>query len=146
MWNKVSSLLGLKETEQKKDRSLELATGALLVQVSVVDNQFDPSEKQALIGALQSHFALSQSEAEYLFEEALKAQDDANCLYKFTRMITAELDQDGRQQIVKLLWQVAFADQHIDNMELNAVAKIAGLLGVSPEDRIRLKYEVEAEA
>lgn len=139
----LANLFGLKTEPEKKDRALELATAALLVQVSVADDQFDAREKEALLAALTGHFHLSVEEADTLLKAAVDAQAEASSLYKFTQTISAELDQNARQEIVRLLWQVAVADDQIDNMELNAIAKIAGLLGVAPEDRIRIKHEVE---
>lgn len=148
VWHKVTELLGLSSSADQtaqSDRDLALATAALLVQVSVADGSFDASEKLRLLEELQSHFGLSDADATHILTEAETAHGEASSLYKFTRVVTAELDQDGRQEIVRLLWRIAFADNVIDNFEANALAKIANLLGVSTEDRIRLKHEVRAE-
>ena len=145
MWNKVSQLLGLSDSDGAVDRGLELATAALLVQVSVADDDFDAREKQVLLTELRQHFGLSDVEAEHLMTEAVDQQADASCLYRFTRIVTSELNQDGRQEIVRLLWRVALADHRLENFELNAIAKISGLLGVTAEDRIRIKHEVERD-
>ena len=144
MWHKVSSLLGLERSEPSTERSVELATAALLVQVSVADQSFDESERQALARELKTHFNMADTDVQHLIRDAEVEQQDASCLYRFTRVIAAELDQDGRQAIVRLLWRIAVADNRIENFELNAIAKISGLLGVSPEDRVRIKHEVEA--
>ena len=145
MWNKVAGLLGL--GERKKDckaGDLQLATAALLVHVASSDGDFDDDERERLTDCLTEHFWLTSEEAETIIADAEEMEQDASCLYRFTRAITSELDQEGRQEIVRLLWQVAFADSRIDNFEANVLAKIAGLLGVTEEDRIRIKHEVEA--
>lgn len=146
MWGKVSNLLGLSEsTDTRTGNELQLATAALLVHVSKVDNDFSAEERASLLSCLQDHFGLSSSDAETILKDAENKQQEASCLYKFTKVITGELDQEGRQDIVRLLWRVAFADNQLDNFEANLLAKVAGLLGVAPEDRIRLKHEVMAE-
>jgi uncharacterized tellurite resistance protein B-like protein len=146
MWNKVAELLGLGDkTKGSKANELQLATAALLVHVASVDGDFDDDERERLTDCLTEHFWLTAEEAEQIIEDAEEEEHDASCLYRFTRAITSELDQEGRQEIVRLLWQVAFADNRIDNFEANVLAKIAGLLGVTEQDRIRIKHEVEAE-
>lgn len=147
MFDKINKLFG-RDTDEADDLSdgLALATAALLVQVSKADGEFSGSERTELTASLQGHFGLAADIAEEILVRAEKSQEDATCLYAFTRRITSELDQQGRQAIVKLLWRVAFADDHIDNFEANVLAKVSGLLGVSPRDRVRLKHEVEAES
>ena len=145
MWGKVSSLLGLKaEVTTDKTSELHLATAALLVHVSVIDDDFSEQERISLLICLKSQFDLAHDVAEQILSEAEVKQQEASCLYQFTKAITSELDQEGRQDIVRLLWQVAFADNLLDNFEANLLAKVAGLLGVVTEDRIRIKHEVMA--
>ena len=146
MWGKVSGLLGLSKAEEQSDNQLQMATAALLVHVSLSDGEFSVDEKVTLLECLTVHFGLSTSVSETILANAEKEKEDAHCLYKFTRTISKELDQEGRQDIIRLLWQVAFADNHIDNFEANIIAKIGGLLGVSSRDRIQIKHEVQAES
>lgn len=147
MWGKVSGLLGLKaEVAADKTSELHLATAALLVHVSVIDDDFSEQERISLLICLKSQFDLAHDVAEQILTEAEVKQQGASCLYQFTKVITSELDQEGRQDIVRLLWQVAFADNLLDNFEANLLAKVAGLLGVVTEDRIRIKHEVMASS
>ena len=143
MWDKVAGLLGI-EKKDAETTDLELATAALLVFVCASDEDYSEVEKQHLTDCMVEFFQLSKGDAERLIADAEGQEKDSTCLYRFTRVITAELDQEGRKDIVRLLWRVAFADNHIDNFEENALAKIAGLLGVSPRDRVLIKQEVAA--
>jgi uncharacterized tellurite resistance protein B-like protein len=144
MWGKVSDLLGLKQDKNdNKGDELQLATAALMVHVSMVDDDFSDQERTQLHSNLVDHFNVDSAVADQLIEDAEAEQRDTTCLYRFTKVVTGELDQEGRQSIIKLLWQVANADGQIDDFEKNIVAKVSGLLGVSASDRIRLKHEVE---
>ena len=144
MFEKISKILGLKGEDEVGPSGLELATAALLVQVSKADGAFTDDERDQLMACVKDHFGLDDKAAEALLVRAERDQSDATCLYAFTRTIAKELDNEGRQDIVRLLWRVAFADKHIDNFEENVLAKVAGLLGVSPQDRIRIKHEIAA--
>lgn len=147
MFDKVSAFLGLKEPESVDPHyNLQLSTAALLVYVSCADGEFSAEERAQLVVCLTDQFELDTETAEYILSEAEIQQSDATCLYQFTRAVTDQLDQDGRQDIVRLLWRVALADNHIDNFEANMLAKVASLLGVSTRDRVLLKQEVEAQA
>ena len=147
MFDKISKIFGRETGDQAPELDgLAIATAALLVQVSKADGDFSDQERTELLATLQDHFSLTAEVAAEILTRAEKDQADATCLYAFTRTITGELDQSGRQEIVKLLWRVAMADDHIDNFEENVLAKVAGLLGVSPRDRVLLKHEVQAEA
>lgn len=147
MFDKMTKLLGLKSPEQDKAHSdLHLATAALLVYVSRADGDFNADERAQLLACMTDHFDLESADAEQIICDAEAQQQEATCLYRFTKAITDELDQDGRQAIVRLLWRVAFADNHIDNFEANVLAKVSGLLGVPARDRVALKHEIEAEA
>lgn len=145
MWQQVSELLGLSGDKKKgKANELQLATAALMAHVAASDGDFCADERERLTDCMTEHFWLSSEEADDILEQALAEERDATDLYVFTRVISKELDQDGRQEIVRLLWQVAFADNKLDNFEANVLAKIAGLLGVTEQDRIKIKHEVEA--
>tara|TARA_R110002096_G_scaffold430820_2_gene645260 strand:- start:177 stop:623 length:447 start_codon:yes stop_codon:yes gene_type:complete len=145
MWGKVSELLGLTETVGVGEmKELHLATAALLIQVSLSDGRISQEEKTQLLLCLSEQFSLDSEVAEKILTDAQAEQTEANCLYKFTRVVAGELDQEGRQEIVRLLWKVALVDNHIDNFEDNVLAKVSGLLGVSAQDRIAIKHEVMA--
>lgn len=146
MFDRFSKLFGGRPaTRAGESDGLALATAALLVQVSKADGDFSETERSALTASLLDHFGLEAEVAGEILARAERSQEDATCLYRFTKALTDELDQEGRQAIVKLLWRVALADNHLDNFEANVIAKVSGLLGVSPRDRVNLKHEVEAE-
>lgn len=142
MFARVSEFLGLKAGKTSPKDELALATAALLVQVSKADGDFSAGERAALLKALTERYGLDAWSASEILTRAETREAEATSLYEFTRTLARELDQDERQEIVRLLWQVALADDSLDNFEANALAKIAGLLGVTPEDRVRIKHEV----
>ena len=146
MFDKLLNLLksDAKESEKGAD-PLHLATAALMIEIALADGHASDDELAALKASMASEFGLKDADIDPLIEEARSEAAEALDVYKFTRIVAAELDQEGRQQIVKLLWQVALVDDTIENFEENALAKIAGLLGVRPADRVRLKQEVMTE-
>lgn len=147
IWQTVSEALGLpkNETDEDKHDPIHIVTGALMVHVAITHDDFNEAERQNILICLKDHFDLEEEHALEVFERAMDHHDDAVDLYSFTRVIMKELDQERQQQIVKLLYRVAFADDHLDHFEEHIISRIAGLLGVGVKDRVRLKHEVRDE-
>ena len=52
------------------------------------------------------------------------------------------LSEEERVLIVENLWEMVFADGVVHELEDNVVWRIAGLLAVESQDRMRLKQKV----
>ena len=133
--------------EANKAHALNLATAALLVEVSRADHQVTDSERLVIVEALRNNLGLEDSEAQELLRLADPAADQAVSLTEFTRLLNEHLTREERVGIVHSLWQVANADISIDKYEEYYVRKIADLLYVAHSDFIRAKLRViEGEA
>ncbi|CAN5847803.1 TerB family tellurite resistance protein [soil metagenome] len=130
------------QLETDKAHALNLATAALLVEISRADNHVSDSERAAMIEALRKSFGLDELEAQELVQLADRAADQAVSLTEFTRLLNQNLTQEDRVSIVQSLWQVANADTDIDKYEEYYVRKIADLLYVSHSEFIRTKLRV----
>ncbi|HEY6380284.1 MAG TPA: TerB family tellurite resistance protein, partial [Pseudolabrys sp.] len=62
-----------------------------------------------------------------------------------TRRLNNVLDNEGRQRTVKMMWQVVYADERVNEFESNIIWRIADLLGVSSRQRIELRQRVVAD-
>ena len=148
MWDHIKKLISGFENEvmplgELNKQDLKLASAALLVHATLVDGEIDNSETVKLEELLCVRFELSSSDANILISSAAQHEKDAVDLYRFTRVLTRHLDQDGRQKIVEMLWEIVLADGVIHEFESNMVWRAAEILGVSSRDRIRLKKMVE---
>ena len=133
-----------KPTRNFQEVELRLAAAALLVHASMIDGQFDATERRKLKALLQQHFELGDDEVRQLVQEA-KAEESASVdLFGFTNVLCRELDQDGRKRIVEMLWEVVMADGVVHEFESNLVWRTAELLGVSTRDRVTLRQAVAA--
>jgi len=149
MLSKIAKILGLSGDDDNvadpNFSDIALASAALMLEVALTDGDVADAEIAQLRASLATHYSLDAATIERLESEARIAVSGAVDLYAFTRPLAKALDQEQRQDIIRLMWQVALADDHLDNFEENILAKVAGLLGVSTADRVRLKQEVVAE-
>ena len=76
--------------------------------------------------------------------EAEAWEQESVDLYSFTSVLCRELDQEGRQRIVEMLWDIVLADGVLHEYEADLVSRGAELLGVSTRDRVRLRKIVES--
>lgn len=116
-----------------------LAPAALLVHVIGIDGTVSIDEGRKLRELLQDRFKLNEGDAEQLISRAETADHEAVDLYGFTSVLKGELDAEGREHIVEMMWEMVFADGKVHEFEDNLVWRVAELLGVSSRDRVRLK-------
>ena len=122
-----------------------LATAALLIHVANVDGKIDPVERQRLRGIIEQRFGLDAAATTRLIERAERSDKEAVDFFHFTSVLKRRLDDDGRQKIIEMMWDVVFADGEVTEFEENVVWRIAALLGVSTRDRVMLRRKVARE-
>jgi uncharacterized tellurite resistance protein B-like protein len=120
----------------------QLAAAALLVHIASIDGDFDDDEKLRIQQLVEARFGLGADEARKLIEEAWESERDSVDLYRFTSVLKRRLDEDGRRQVIGMLWDMAHADGTVHEFEENVVWRVAELLGVSTRDRVELRREV----
>ena len=124
------------ETDDSHD--IQFATATLLMEVSRSDGHKEV-EKQAILKILGQLFDFSETEVGQLIELAEDASEEAHDLYSFTRLINKHYDYPAKKQLVKNLWEVAFADGRIDAFEEHIIRRISGLVHLANEDFIQAK-------
>jgi uncharacterized tellurite resistance protein B-like protein len=80
-----------------------------------------------------------------LVEESAALNRNAIDLYHFTRQLNEILDDEGRRQTVRMMWEVVYADGSANEYEANLIWRAADLLGVSSRQRVELRQRVSAD-
>jgi uncharacterized tellurite resistance protein B-like protein len=125
---------------------LQLAAAALLFHVIAVDGAVSDAECAMLTDLLARRFELDPAEAKSLVKAAKAADAEAIDLYGFTSVLKRRLDAADRERIIEMMWKLVYADGTVHEFEDNAVWRVAELLGVSSQDRIRLRKAVGDDA
>jgi uncharacterized tellurite resistance protein B-like protein len=119
-----------------------LAAAALLVNVANVGGEIGHAGRRRLKKIIEERFGLDANTAAELIALAEESDREAVDFYNFARVLKRTLDDDGRKEIVKMLWDVALADGAIHEFQANTIWRIAELLGVSTRDRVLLRQRV----
>ena len=145
--NFIAEVSGTDQTARRFDEEdYRLAAVALLVHIANVDGNTDLAEQRRLKAIIGERFGLDAEATAELIATAEESDREAVDFYRFTSVLKRALDDDGRQKIVEMLWDIAYADGVADEFEENTIWRIAELLGVSTRDRVLLRQRVAGRA
>jgi uncharacterized tellurite resistance protein B-like protein len=125
---------------------IRLAAAALLFHVVAVDGVVSAEERSLLAELLKRRFDLGAADAATLVAQAETAEAEAIDLYSFTSILKQRLDIAERERVIAMMWKLGFADGKLHEFEDNAIWRVAELLGVSSDSRIRLKRAARDES
>lgn len=128
---------------RKREQRYRLAAAALLVEVSRADYEVKAIERRAVADAVRRAFGLSTAATEELIRLAEAQSEASTSLYQFTRLINDHFSPEEKEQMVEMLWEVAFADGAVDKYEEHLVRKIAELVYVPHRAFIRAKHRAQ---
>lgn len=120
----------------------KLAATALLIELSRADNSVAQKETDAILEIAKKTFGLANTDIDTWFLDASKKADQAISTYEFTELINQYFNQQQKFNLILNMWQVAFADGHIDRYEDHLIRKVSDLIFVSHSDFIRAKHQV----
>jgi uncharacterized tellurite resistance protein B-like protein len=120
-----------------------LAAAALLIHVANADGHVDEAERLRLQAIVENRFGLDRETARRLIAAAEESEREAVDLFHFTATLKRALDEPGRHQVVELMWDMAYADGQVHELEENIVWRVAELLGVPARERMQLKHRAE---
>lgn len=141
-----SFLTDLKGDDSEKhdlgEDECRLAAAALLYHVIAVDGSVSPDERKTLSGLLSRQFDLDDAETAELVAAAQTADNEAVDLYSFTSVLKSRFEDAERERIVEMMWRLVYADGVVHEFEDNVIWRVAELLAVPSQTRIRLKQRV----
>ena len=141
MFEAISRLFREKEAPADLTHEPRLAVAALLVHLAAVDGSASEAEREAVRNTLMDYYGLGEDEVDTLVSEATKRDSEAVDFYRFTSAIT-QLPEEERIEIIRMMWQVVFADDKNHELEDNMVWRIAELIGVSARQRTILRNQM----
>jgi uncharacterized tellurite resistance protein B-like protein len=140
-----ADLTGGKEAAHFQENDYRLAAAALLVHVATLEGALAPTSRAKLHALLKSRFELSDDLTEELIDVAVMADHEAIDFYHFTSLLNRALNEEGRQRIVEMMWEMVYADGRVSEFEENVMWRVSDLLGVSTRERIELRRQVAGE-
>ena len=128
------------------EHAVRLAAAVLLVDVMRAEPTMNVAERRAVCAALGQRFSLTSDELARLVELAEAEAKDAYDYHRFTSLLNDRFSQPEKIALVEAMWQVAYADAHLDAHENHVINKIAGLLHVTHGEYIGAKMRAKEAA
>lgn len=131
--------------EADPDHVLRLAVSALLLEMSRMDGDVRPDERQAVEEAVRTCFDLSAAETTELLELAEAERADSTDYYQFTRLINGSYSLEQKVKLIEVLWRVAYATEGLHMYEEHLARKVAELLYVPHSAFIAAKHRARGQ-
>jgi uncharacterized tellurite resistance protein B-like protein len=138
----LTDLTGAADKRDLGEDEDRLAAAALLFHATAVDGVVSPDERKVLANLLMRQFDLDTEDAAVLVADAEAADKEAIDLYGFTSVLKRRFDEADREKIVEMMWKLVYADGTVHEFEDNLIWRVAELLAVPSQTRIRLKQSV----
>ena len=130
------------EQKREKPHDIRIATCALLLEMAHIDDEFSGSEQENIILILKRDYQLSDEYSTELIqatEEELKGSID---VWQFTNLINQNYSTQEKNQIIEMVWKIAYADGRLDKHEDYLVHKLAKLLRLTHKQLIDAKLKI----
>jgi uncharacterized tellurite resistance protein B-like protein len=131
-----------KTTSQHGRDDLKLAAACLLIEAARSDGDFGDDERKTIARVLRRYFELTEAECDDLLAAGERRQADADHLLRFTQTIKSRFPMEERIEIIEMLWEVAYSDGVLHDLEAHLLRKIGGLIYVSDRDRGEARQRV----
>jgi len=140
------SLTGEEAPASLGEDEIRLAVAALLYHVIAIDGVVSEAERTTLTDVLKQEFDLDPAETRELVAAAQEADAEAVDLYGFTSVLKRRMEVGDRERVIRMMWQMVYADGGVHEFEDNIVWRVAELLAVPTQVRIGLKQSVRSES
>ena len=123
----------------------QLAVAALLIEVAMADHQFSGQELESLSHSLKLKYSLTPDEISELITLAKSESNHATSLHQFTQIINQHCDNPEKFNLIRAMWEIAFADGNLDKYEDYLIRKVADLIYLPHSEFIRAKSHAKAD-
>lgn len=137
MLDRIWALLTADEPDQRQGwpDAVQVAAAALLVEAARMDEVITQEERDRIEDLVRRRFGLDAEAAATLRRAAEEASAEATQWYGFAAVIRDRFSAQERVELIEMLWEVAYADGELHDLEASLLRRIGGLLYVSDRDR-----------
>lgn len=125
--------------------NLDIQTTAVTLMLKVIeaDGHVDELELASLVTILRSKFGLDADEIQILLARAKRMSQRAKSLRALAYSLSVKLSEKDRVRILEFFWQLAAADQRIDDEERVMIDTIVSGFEIPPTEVSRARCNAE---
>ena len=130
-----------KEVKEEKPKNLKLIALCLAFEVANADNDIDDREKDLILEKIKNAIDISVLNEKEIYDVIKEESDKRVSFYDIIHDINTNLDKEEKIKILKLLWEIAYADEVLDVDEEKIIRRSAEMLGIKPSIVLKTKEE-----
>ena len=132
-----------KKEEEKKN--LKLISLCLVYEVAGADNNIDPREKKLILEKIRDNIDTNILTEKEILNVIKEQSEQRISFYDIIHDINMNLDKEEKVSILKMMWEVAYADQVLDIDEERLIRRSAEMLGINPSIVLKTKSDFKAQ-
>jgi len=130
-----------KEVKEEKPKNLKLIALCLAFEVANADNNIDDREKDLILEKIKNTIDISVLNEKEIYDVIKEESDKRVSFYDIIHDINTNLDKEEKIKILRLLWEIAYADDVLDVDEEKIIRRSAEMLGIKPSIVLKTKEE-----
>ena len=130
-----------KEVKEEKPKNLKLIALCLAFEVANADNDIDDREKDLILEKIKSTIDVSVLNEKEIYNVIKEESDKRVSFYDIIHDINTNLDKEEKIKILRLRWEIAYADEVLDVDEEKIIRRSAEMLGIKPSIVLKTKDE-----
>ena len=130
-----------KEEEKEKPKNLKLIALCLVYEVANADNDIDVRERDLILEKIKESIDVSVLTEKEIFDVIQEESERRVSFYDIINDINQNLDKKEKIDVLKILWEIAYADKVLDVDEERIIRRSAEMLGIKPSIVLKTKEE-----
>jgi len=130
-----------KEEKKEEPKNLKLVALCLAFEVANVDNDIDVRERDLILEKIKESIDVSVLTEKEIFDVIQEESEKKVSFYDIIYDINKNLNKKEKIDILKMLWEIAYADQVLDVDEERIIKRSAEMLGIKPSIVLQTKEE-----
>ena len=130
-----------KEKEKEKPKNLKLIALCLVYEVANADNDIDVRERDLILEKIKESIDVSVLTEKEIFNIIQEESEKRVSFYDIIHDINKNLDKKEKVDVLKMLWEIAYADKVLDVDEERIIRRSAEMLGIKPSIVLQTKEE-----
>tara|TARA_B100000902_G_scaffold49787_1_gene56557 strand:- start:13 stop:438 length:426 start_codon:yes stop_codon:yes gene_type:complete len=130
-----------KEEKKEKPKNLKLIALCLAFEVANADNDIDIREKDLILEKIKESIDVTVLTEKEIFDVIKVESQKRVSFYDIINDINKNLDKKEKIDVLKMLWEIAYADKVLDVDEERIIRRSAEMLGIKPSIVLQTKEE-----
>ena len=130
-----------KEEKKEKPKNLKLIALCLAFEVANADNDIDVRERNLILEKIKESIDVSVLTEKEIFDVIQEESQKRVSFYDIINDINQNLSRKEKIDVLKMLWEIAYADKVLNVDEERIIRRSAEMLGIKPSIVLQTKEE-----